>query len=163
MLGNIRIINQGKKVISPTTTISLFPPSQTETSKNWIDKLLLIFFMTVVLWFNNTRQQSNYHLHIGRLFFSRSVMSNSLWPHGVQQGWLLGPSLSPWFAQTHVHWVKDAMQPSHSLLASSPLGLNLSQHQGLFQGVSSSHQVAKAMELQLQHQFFQWIFRVDFL
>ena len=162
MLGNIRIINQGKKVISPTTTISIFSP-QTETRKNWIDQLLLIFFMTIVLWFNNTRQQSNYHLHIGRLFFSRSVVSNSLWPHGVQQGWLPCPSLSPWFAQTHVHWVKDAMQPFHSLLASSPLGLNLSQHQGLFQGVSSSHQVAKAMELQLQHQFFQWIFRVDFL
>ena len=65
------------------------------------------------------------------------------------------------FAQTHVHWVNDAIQPSLSL--PSPDAFNLSQHQGLFQWVSSSHQVAKELELQLQHQSFQWIFRVDFL
>ena len=53
------------------------------------------------------------------------------------------------FAQTHVHWVGDAIQPSHSLLSPSPLGLNLSQHQGLFQWVRSLHQVAKVLELQL--------------
>ena len=69
----------------------------------------------------------------------------------------------PEFAQTHVQWVGDAIQPSHPLLPPSPLALNLSQHQGLFQWVSSSHQVAKVLELQLQHQSFQWIFRVDFL
>ena len=61
------------------------------------------------------------------------------------------------FAQTHVHWVSDAIQPSHPLLP--PLSVfNLSQHQGLFQWVSSSHQVAKVLELQIQHQSFQWIF-----
>ena len=60
------------------------------------------------------------------------------------------PCLSP----THVHRVCDAIQPSHPL---SPV-LNLSQHQGLFQWVSSLHQVAKVLELQLQHQSFQWIF-----
>ena len=65
-------------------------------------------------------------------------------------------------AQTHVRWVSDAIQPSHPLSSSSP-ALNLSQHQGLFQWVSSSHQVAKILELQLQHQSFQWIFRIDFL
>ena len=69
----------------------------------------------------------------------------------------------PEFAQTHIHWVGDAIQPSHPLSSPSPLALNLSQHQGLFQWVSSSHQVAKVLELQLQHQSFQWIFRVDFL
>ena len=69
----------------------------------------------------------------------------------------------PEFAQTHVHWVSDAIQPSHPLLPPSPLDLNFSQHQGLFQWVSSSHQVAKVLELQLQHQSFQWIFRTDFL
>ena len=58
------------------------------------------------------------------------------------------------FAQTHVHWVGDAIQPSHSLSSPSPPALNLSQHQGLFQWVSSSHQVAKVLELQLQHQSF---------
>ena len=60
------------------------------------------------------------------------------------------------FAQTHVHWVGDTNQPSHP-------ALNLSQHQGLFQWVGSSHQMAKVLELQLQHQSFQWKSRVDFL
>ena len=66
-------------------------------------------------------------------------------------------------AQTHVCWVCDVVQPSHPLLPPSPPALSLSQHQGLFQWVGSSHQVAKELELQLQHQSFQWIFRVDFL
>ena len=67
------------------------------------------------------------------------------------------------FAQTHVHCVSDAVQPSHHLSSSSPPALNLPQHQGLFQLVHSSHQVAKVLEFQLQYQSFQWIFRVDFL
>ena len=66
----------------------------------------------------------------------------------------------PELAQTHVHWVSDAIQPSHPLSPPSPPALNLSKHRGLFQWVSSSHQVAKALELQLQHQSFQRIFRV---
>ena len=66
-------------------------------------------------------------------------------------------------AQTHIHWVNDAIQPSHPLLSPSPPAFNLSQHQGLFKWVSSSHQVAKVLEFQLQQQSFQWIFRVDFL
>ena len=65
--------------------------------------------------------------------------------------------------QTHVHSVGDAIQPSHLLLSPSPPAFNLSQHQGLFQWVSSSHQMAKVLEFQLQHQFFQWIFRTDAL
>ena len=65
-------------------------------------------------------------------------------------------------AQTHVHRVSDTIQPSHPLLSPSP-AFNLSQHQGLFQWVSSSHEVAKALEFQLQYQSFQWIFRTDFL
>ena len=68
----------------------------------------------------------------------------------------------PEFGQTQVHGVNDAIQPSHPLSPPSP-GLNPSQHQGLSQWVSSSHQVAKVLELQLQHQSFQWIFGVDFL
>ena len=62
----------------------------------------------------------------------------------------------PWFAQTHVHWVSNAFQPSHPLLPPSP-ALNLFQHQGLFQWVSSSHQVAKVLKL---HQSFQRILKV---
>ena len=66
----------------------------------------------------------------------------------------------PEFVHTHVHWVSDAVQPSHPLSSPSP-ALNLSQHQGLFQWVGSLHQVAEVLEL--QHQSFQWIFRTDFL
>ena len=67
----------------------------------------------------------------------------------------------PELAHTHAHRVGDAIQPSHPLLPPSPPALSLSQQQGLFQWVSSSHQVAKVLEF--QHQSFQWIFRVDFL
>ena len=66
-------------------------------------------------------------------------------------------------AQTPVHQVGDAIQPSHPLSSPSPPAFNRSQHQGLFQGVSSSHQVAKVLEFQLQRQSFQGIFRTDFL
>ena len=59
------------------------------------------------------------------------------------------------FTQTHVHYVGDAIHPSHSLLLSSPPALNLSQHQGLFQWVGSLHQEAKVLELQLLLQSFQ--------
>ena len=65
--------------------------------------------------------------------------------------------------QTHVHWVGDSIQPSHPLSSPSPLTFNLSQHQGLFKWVSSSHQVSKVLEFQFQHQSFQWIFRTDLL
>ena len=65
------------------------------------------------------------------------------------------------FVQVHVHWISDAIQLSHPLLPSSPTAFNLSQHQGLFQWVGCSHQVAKVLELQLPS--FQWIFRIDFL
>ena len=67
------------------------------------------------------------------------------------------------FAQTHVHRISDAIQPSYPLLSPSSPAFNLSQHQGLFTWVSSLHLVAKVLELQLQHQSFQWIFRTDFL
>ena len=59
------------------------------------------------------------------------------------------------FTQTHVHWVGDAIQPSHALSSPSPPAFNLSQHQGLFKWVSSLHQVAKVLEFQVQHQSFQ--------
>ena len=67
------------------------------------------------------------------------------------------------FTQTHVHRVSDAIQPSHPLSSPSFPTFNLSQHQGLFKWVSSSHQVATVLKFQLQHQSFQWIFRTDFL
>ena len=69
----------------------------------------------------------------------------------------------PELTHTHVHWVGDAIQPFHPLSSPSPPAFNLYQHQGLFNWISSSHQVAIVLELQLQHQSFQWIFRTDFL
>ena len=68
----------------------------------------------------------------------------------------------PKLTHTHVHQVGDAIQPSHPLSAPSPPTFNLSQQQSLFQWVGSSQQVAKVLEFQLQHQSFQWIFRLDF-
>ena len=68
----------------------------------------------------------------------------------------------PELIQTHVHRAGDAIQPSYPLYSSPPT-FNLSQYQGLFQGVSSLHQVAKVLEFQLHHQSFQWIFKTDFL
>ena len=65
--------------------------------------------------------------------------------------------------QTNVHCVCDAIQPSHNLLSPSLPTLNLFQHQGLFQWASSSHQVVKVLEFQLQHQSLQQIFRTDCL
>ena len=102
-------------------------------------------------------------------------------PHGLQHARLPCPSPSPraytnscpwsqWyhhqlpgFTQTHVHWVSDAIQPSHPLSSPSPPALNLSPNEGLFKWVNSSHQVAKVLKFQLQHQSFQWIARTDLL
>ena len=61
----------------------------------------------------------------------------------------------PEFTQTHVHRVSDAIRPSHPLSSPSPPVPNPSQHQSLFQWVSSSHEVAKVLEFQLQHHFLQ--------
>ena len=74
----------------------------------------------------------------------------------------------PESTQTHVHLVSDAIQPSHPLSSPSPPAPNPSQHQGLFQWVNSSHEVAKVLEFHLQHQSLQWtprtdLFRMDWL
>ena len=66
-------------------------------------------------------------------------MSNSLWPHGLQDARPPCPSPTPGVIQTHVHWVSDAIQPSHPLLSPFPPAFNLSQHQGLFQYESVLH------------------------
>ena len=67
------------------------------------------------------------------------------------------------FTQTHVHWVSDAIQPSHPLSSPSPPAPNPSQHQGLFQCVTSSHEVAKVLKFQPQHHSFQRNPRADVL
>ena len=96
----------------------------------------------------------------GSVQFCRSVMSDSL--DCSTQEFPVHHQL-PELAQTHVHPVGDVIQPSHPLSSLSPLAFNLSHHQHLFQWLSSSHQVAKVLEIQLQHHSFQWIFRTYFL
>ena len=95
--------------------------------------------------------------------FSRSVMSDSCDPMNHSTPGLPVRHQLLESTQTHVHWVSDAIQPSHSKSSPSPPALKLSQHQSLFKWVSSSHQVAKALELQLQNQFYQWTPRTDLL
>ena len=94
--------------------------------------------------------------------FSRSVMSNSLQPMNRSTPGLPIHHQLPAFTQTHVHRVGDAIQPSHPLSSPSPAP-NPSQHQSLFQWVNSSHEVAKVLEFQLQHQSFQRTPRTDLL
>ena len=71
----------------------------------------------------------------------------NMWPHELQHSCIPVLHHPPGFPQTHVHWVSDAIQSFHLLLPRSPLALDLSQHQGLFQSVSSLHQVTKVLEL----------------
>ena len=117
-----------------------------------------------------TKQNSNldYQLHLqgnGELVISSTAQSCLILCDPMDYS---TPGFSvyhqlPEFAQTQVHLVGDAIHSSHPLLSPSPPAFNLSQHQGLFQWVSSLHQVAKVLEFQLQHQSFPWIFRSDFL
>ena len=94
--------------------------------------------------------------------FNHSVMSDSWRPHGLGSGFPVNHQL-PELAQSHVHQICYAIQPSHPLSSTSLPAFNLFQHQCLFQWVSSLNQVAKVLEFQLQHQSFQWIFRTGFL
>ena len=97
------------------------------------------------------------------LLFSHSVVSNSLQPHGLQHAML--PCFWPFPGARSK--LMSSCQWCHPTILSSVVHfsscLQSSQHQGFFQWVNSSHQVAKVLELQLQHQSFQWIFRTDFL
>ena len=83
---------------------------------------------------------------------SHSVVSVSLRSMDCSTPGLSVHHQLPELTQTHVHWVGDAIQPSHPLSSPSPPAFNLSQHQGLFKWVSSLHQVAKVLAFQLQHQ-----------
>ena len=113
-----------------------------------------------VMWWALYVKPKFWNLTEGNWFSSVSSVAQScpcqLWPMDCSiPGYPVLHQLLE-LAQTHVHSVSDAIQPSHPLST---------QDQGLFQGVSSSHPVAKVLEfqLQLQHQSFQWIFRTDFL
>ena len=113
--------------------------------------LLYIFFKEV------------YIFHFSSVQFSHSHVSNSLWPHGLQHARVPCPSPTPGACSNSCPSSWWCHQTSHPLLFPSPPAFNLSQHQTLFQWVSSLHQVAKVLEFQFQHQSFQWMFRTDFL
>ena len=84
------------------------------------------------------------------VLFSHSVVSDSLRPHESQHARPPCRHQLPEFTQTHVHWVSDAIQPSHPLSSPSPPAPNPFQHQSLFQWVNYSHKVAKILEFQPQ-------------
>ena len=109
---------------------------------------------------NDTRRAA---YNFSSVQFSHSVVSDSLRPHESQHTRPPCPSPTPEFTQIHVHRVSDAIQPSHPLSSPFPPALNPSQHQSLFQRVNSSHDVAKVLEFQLQHQSFQRTHRTDLL
>ena len=88
--------------------------------------------------------------------FGHSMVSDSVTPMNRSTPGLPVHHQLLEFTQIHAHQVGDAIQPSHPLSSPSPPALNPSQHQGLFQWINSSHQVAKLLEFQLQHQSFQW-------
>ena len=98
--------------------------------------------------YSYTAKRINYKYQ--SVHFSCSVKSESA-IHGLQKPGFPVHHQLPEPAQTHVHWVSDAMQPSHPVSSTSPLIFNLSQHKGLSQCISSLHQVAKVSELQLHH------------
>ena len=113
-------------------------------------------YLTCIILFN--------HHQFNSVQFTSDVQScPTLWPHESQHARSLSITNSRSLLKlTSIELVMD-IQPSHPLLSPSPLASSPSQHQVLFQWVSSSHQVAKGLEFQLQHQSFQWIFRTDFL
>ena len=122
------------------------------------------FFLSVALTWLYLLPYKVIHLSLGVCCCCHQVMSDSLRPHRMQHARLpFALYHCPEFVQTHVHWVSDAIQPSHLLSTPSPPAFDLSQHHGFFQWVSSSHPLAKVLELQLQLKSFQWLFRTDFL
>ena len=95
--------------------------------------------------------------------FSCSVVSNSLQPHGLQHSRPPCPSPAPRAGSNSCPLSQWCHPTISSSVVPSPPAFSLSQHQGLFQWVSSSHQVVKVLEIPLQLQSFQWIFRTDSL
>ena len=96
-----------------------------------------------------------------KCFASLAASSDSLWPHGVQHARPPCPSPTPRVYSNSWPWSRWCHPTTNPLWAASPPTFNPSQHQGLLKWVSSSHQVAKVLEFQLQHQSFQYIFRTE--
>ena len=117
--------------------------SSVKVSLNWNSLNFIEFIqlnsMSIIEWKFNSVQISAMIPQFSSIQFSHSVMFNSLWPSGLQHARLPCPSPTPGVHSNSVHWVSDAIQPSHLILSSpSPPAFNLSQHQGLFKWVGSS-------------------------
>ena len=140
-------------------------------SKSDIKILILSSEKIIVSWENKKFHQTGKKKKIPIVYFlkkmyfehelscavlSCSVMSDSLPPHGLQHARPPCPSPTPGAYSNSCPLSRDAMQPPHLLSLPSPPTFNLSQHQGLFQWASSSHQVVKILEL--QQESFWWIF-----
>ena len=134
-----------------------------EKSQNITEDSPLSCSPFLYLWLSGQRHQAPTQRWSRYCQFSRSLCPTLCDPMDYSMPGFPVHHQLPEFTQTHVHQVGDAIQPSPPLLSPSPPALNLSQHQELFKWVSSSHQVAKVLELQLQHQSFQWLFRTDSL
>ena len=109
-------------------------------------KLYYIIFC-MLLYFDTLKNLSCWGETAPPFVVVQSLSYVWLWPHRLQHTRLPCPSPSPWVCSSHVHWVSDAIQPSHPLLSPFPPALNPFQHQVLFKGVGSSRQVAKVLEL----------------
>ena len=135
----------------------------------WTHKNNLIFWINVIIW--SDRLNMRIEVSLGQWLPSFNVQFSSVTqscptlcePMNHSTPGLPVHHQLPEFTQTHVHRVGDAIQPSHPLSSPSPPAPNPSQHQSLFQWVNSSHEVAKVLEFQLQHQSFQWTPRTDLL
>ena len=122
---------------------------------------VLHFAATTWVWFQVNQRETFLHTSVVVAVQSLSHVQLSVIPRTAAcQASLAFTRLSE-IAQIHVHWTDDAIQSSCSPSSPSPSAFNLLQHQDLFPWVGSLHQVAKVLEL--QHQSFQWIFKVDFL
>ena len=131
---------------------------------SWLKQLMLKVRNTHThTWLKISIRCSTGQKPVSSVQFSCSVMFDSLWPNGCSTPGLPVHHQPQEFAQTHVHWGSDAIQQTHPLSSPSPPTFSLSQHQSLFKWVCPSHQVAKVLEFQLQHQSFQWTLRTDLL
>ena len=141
------------------------------TSANLLVRPLLVWSLSTLFYPSSSSSpktclntQTTLNLLLFLLLFNCQVVSDYLQPHGLQHARLPCPSLSPRDCSNSCplsQWCHSTI--SSSIHPPSPPAINLSQLQGLFQWDGSSHQVAEVLKLQLQHQSFQWIFRVDFL
>ena len=131
-------------------------------------KALKSFMVTIVSHYKQMLHETSRHFLQKICTWLHAVVQSlsHVWPFGtseLQHARLSCPSPSPRVCLTSCSLSQGCHPTISSSVALFSSCFNLSQHQGLFQWVSSSHQVAKVLELQLQHQSCQWIFRIDFL